>query len=70
VDSLSYLMSCGDKAWVLLIGLTGCISYSPLLVARQFVGIQNIPKTWGLAEYTGLFIEANFLVELDVTKCN
>jgi len=34
VSGSSYLMGCGDKAWVPLIGLTGYISYSPSLVAR------------------------------------
>lgn len=54
-------LSCGDKAWVWLIGLIAYISYSPLLL---------IPKTWGLAKYTSLFKEANFLVQLDATRCN
>ena len=32
VNNSAYLMSCGNKAWVPLIGLTGYVSYSPSLV--------------------------------------
>ena len=38
-------MNCEDKAWISLIGLFGYISYSSLLVAKQFRGIQHVPKT-------------------------
>ena len=68
VNGSSYLMSCGDKAWVPLIGLTGYINYSPSLVARQFGGVQYVPRTWGLAEYTGPFKEASSLDKLDAIK--
>jgi len=61
-------MSCGDKAWVPLIGLTGYINYSPSLVARQFGGVQYVPRTWGLAEYTGPFKEASSLDKLDAIR--
>jgi hypothetical protein len=61
-------MGCGDKAWVPLIGLTGYISYSPSLVARQFGGVQYVPRTWELAEYTGLFKEASSLDMLDAIR--
>jgi hypothetical protein len=68
VSGSSYLMSCGDKAWVPLIGLTGYISYSPSLVARQFGGVQHVPRTWAVAEYTGLFKEASSLDMLDAIR--
>jgi len=61
-------MSCGDKAWVTLIGLTGYINYSPSLVARQFGGVKYVPRTWGLTEYTGPFKEASSLDELDAIR--
>ena len=32
----SALYGCGDKLWVPLIGLWGIVSYSPLLVLRQY----------------------------------
>jgi len=65
VSGSSYLMSCGDKSWVPLIGLTGYISYLPSLVARQLGGIQHVPRTRVIAEYTGLFKEASSLDMLD-----
>ena len=34
LGSPSYLMSCGDKVWVSLIGLTSYINYSPSLVVK------------------------------------
>jgi len=68
VSGSSYLMSCGDKAWVLLIGLTGYISYSPSLVVRQFRGVQYVPRTWGLTEYIGLFKEVSSLDMLDAIR--
>ena len=68
VSGSSYLMGCSDKAWVPLIGLTGYISYSPSLVARQFGGVQYVPRTWELAEYTGLFKEASSLDMLDAIR--
>ena len=39
------LMSCGDKALIPLIGLTGYISYSLSLVAGKFRGIQYMSRT-------------------------
>jgi len=68
VSGSSYLMGCSDKAWVPLIGLTGYISYSPSLVARQFGGVQYVPRTRELAEYTGLFKEASSLDMLDAIR--
>jgi len=50
--NVMYLMGCGKKPWVPLIGVTGYISYAPALVARQFGGIQSIPRTVGLAQFT------------------
>jgi hypothetical protein len=38
-----------------LIGVTGYISYAPALVARQLGGIQSIPRTVGLAQFTGVY---------------
>ena len=68
VSGSSYLMSCGDKAWVPLICLTGYISYSPSLVVRQFGGIQHVPRTRAVAEYTGLFKEASSLEVIDAIR--
>lgn len=46
VDNSSYLMSCGDKTWVSLIGLISYTIYSPSLVVRQLGGIQQVLRTW------------------------
>jgi hypothetical protein len=48
-------MSCGSNIWVLLIGVTGYISYAPALVTRQLAGMQYAPRTLGLADFIGLF---------------
>jgi hypothetical protein len=53
--NVMYLMGCGKKPWVPLIGVTGYISYASALVARQFGGIQSIPRTVGLAQFTGVY---------------
>jgi hypothetical protein len=37
-------------------------------VAKQFVGVQYVPRTWGLAEYTGLFKEASSLDMLEAIR--
>ena len=61
-------MSCANKVWVSLIGLTSYTNYLPLLVAKQFEEVQYMPRTLGLAGYTGLFKKANSLVELDAIR--
>ena len=53
--NVTYLMGCGKKPWVPLIGVTGYISYAPALAARQFGGIHSIPRTVGLAQFTGVY---------------
>ena len=68
VDNSAYLMGCDNKAWVPLIGVTGYISYSRSLVARQFGETQYVPRTKRLIEYTGSFKEVNSLVELEIIK--
>ena len=44
----SALYGCGDKLWVLLMGLWGIVSYTPLFVLRQYGSEQFIPATHGL----------------------
>jgi hypothetical protein len=55
MKNVTYLMGCGKRPWVPLIGVTGYISYAPALVARQLGGIQSIPRTVGLAQFTGVY---------------
>jgi len=59
-------MSCGSKTWVPLIGVTRYISYAPALVARQLGGMQYVPRTLGLAYFTGLFKHQPFLEEIEL----
>jgi len=49
------LMSCGEKPWVPLIGVIGYVSYAPALVARQLGGIQSVPRTIDIAQFTGVY---------------
>ena len=49
------LMSCGQRRWVPLVGITGYVSYAPALVVRQLGGMQFVPRTLGIAQFSGLF---------------
>jgi len=53
IKAVDVLVSCGQKCWVPLVGITGYVSYAPALVTRQVGGIQHIPRTVGLAEFFG-----------------
>ena len=44
----SILYGYGDKLWVSLLRVWGAISYTPLLVRRQYLSTQFIPATHGL----------------------
>jgi hypothetical protein len=48
-------MSCGQRRWVPLVGITGYVSYAPALVVRQLGGMQFVPRTMGIAQFFGLF---------------
>ena len=52
---MTSLMSCGEKPWVPLIGVMRYISYAPALVARQLGGIQSVPRTINIAQFTGVY---------------
>jgi hypothetical protein len=39
------IMSCGNKIWVPLVGVTRYISYEPALVARQLKGCNMFVQT-------------------------
>jgi hypothetical protein len=68
VKSVDVLVSCGQKCWVPLIGITGYVSYAPALVIRQLGGIQHIPRTVGLAEFSGFFKDQSALEVLETIK--
>jgi hypothetical protein len=55
MKNVACLMGCGKKPWVPLMGVTGYVSYAPALVARQLGGIQSIPRTLGIAQFTGIY---------------
>ena len=38
-----------------LVGITGYVSYAPTLVLRQLGGLQHVPRTIRLAEFSKLF---------------
>jgi hypothetical protein len=62
------LVSCGQRRWVSLVGITGYVSYAPALVIRQLRGIQFIPRTMGIAQFFGLFKDPIAQVVLDIIK--
>ena len=53
--AVNVLMSCGQRCWVPLVGITGYVSYAPALVVRQHGGMQFVPRTKGIAQFFGLF---------------
>jgi hypothetical protein len=54
--------------WVKLVGITGYVSYVPTLVTRQVGGIQHIPRTVGLAEFSGFFKDQSAREVLETIK--
>jgi len=68
VKSVDVIVSCGQKCWVPLIGITGYVSYAPALVIRQLGGIQHIPRTVGLAEFSGFFKDQSVREVLETIK--
>ena len=68
VKSVDVIVSCGQKCWVPLIGITGYVSYAPALVIRQLGGIQHIPRTVGLAEFFGFFKDQSVREVLEIIK--
>ena len=61
----------GTQKWVTtvpLIGITGYVSYAPALVIRQLGGIQHIPRTVGLAEFSGFFKDQSAREVLETIK--
>jgi hypothetical protein len=51
----NYLMSCGQRLWVPLMGATKYVSYASALVVRQLKGVQYVPRMAGLSYFLGLF---------------
>jgi len=61
-------MSCGQRRWVPLVGITGYVSYAPTLVVRQFRGMQFVPRTMGITQFFGLFKDPIAQEVLEIIK--
>lgn len=61
-------MSYGQKHWVPLIKITGYISYVMSLKVKQLGGIQYIPITVGVAQFSGLFKNISTREILEIIK--
>jgi hypothetical protein len=68
VTTLKVLMSCGQRRWVPLIGITGYVSYAPALVVRQLGGMQFVLRTIGIAQFFGLFKDPIAQEVLEIIK--
>jgi hypothetical protein len=64
------IMSCGSKIWVPLIGVTGYISYTPVLMARQLGGMQYVSRTLGLIDFPSLFRHQSSLKDMEFIRQN
>jgi len=51
----NYLISCGQRLWVPLMGVTKYVSYASVLVVRQLRGVQHVPRMARLSHFLGLF---------------
>jgi hypothetical protein len=68
VTTVKVLMSCGQRRWVPLVGITGYVSYAPALVVRQLGGMQFVPRTMGIAQFFGLFKDPIAQEVLEIIK--
>ena len=68
VTTLKVLMSCGQRHWVPLVGITGYVSYAPVLVVRQLGGMQFVPRTLGIAQFSGFFKDPMAEEVLEIIK--
>jgi len=68
VTIVKVLMSCGQRRWVPLVGITGYVSYAPALVVRQLGGMQFVPRTMGIAQLFGLFKDPIAQEVLEIIK--
>ena len=50
------LYRCGDKPWVQLPGLSGVVTYAPLMVEKQFGEKQFVPAIGGLAQLEFFYV--------------
>jgi hypothetical protein len=61
-------MSCGQIHWVPLIEITGYVSYAMSFMVKQPGGIQYIPITIGVAQFSGLFKNLSTCEILEIIK--
>jgi hypothetical protein len=65
---MDVLVSCGQRCWVPLLGITGYVSYAPALMIRQLGGIQFVLRTMGIAQFFGLFKDPIAQEVLEIIK--
>jgi hypothetical protein len=68
VTTMNVLVSCGQRHWVPLVGITGYVSYAPALVVRQLGGMQFVLRTMGIAQFYGLFKDLIAQEVLEIIK--
>jgi hypothetical protein len=68
VTIVKVLMSCGQRRWVPLVGITGYVSYALALVVRQLGGMQFVPRTMGIAQFFRLFKDPIAQEVLEIIK--
>ena len=65
---MKVLMSCGQRRWVPLIGITGYVSCASALVVRQLGGMQFVLRTMGISQFFGLFKDPIAQEVLEIMK--
>ena len=58
------LYGCRDKMWVPFLGLWGVVSYTPLLVCRQYASEQFISATHGLNQLEFAYRDPGYATQL------
>jgi hypothetical protein len=68
VTAVKVIMSCGQRRWVLLVGITGYVSYAHALVLRQLGGMQFVPRTMRITQFFDLFKDPIAQEVLEIIK--
>ena len=58
------LFDCENNMWVPLLGLWGVVSYTPILVYRQYASEQFIPATYGLSQLEFTYKDPGYTAQL------
>jgi hypothetical protein len=68
VTAVKVIMSCEQRCWVPLVGITGYVSYAPALVLRQLGGMQFVPRTMRITQFFDLFKDPIAQEVLEIIK--